>query len=399
MRGIAGHALAAVVVVLGILALAPGTASAHALVRRSDPPDGALLQSAPRQVLVTFTEPPDPRLSSLHVLDQSGRDVESGPSEPVSGQSLQLRVPLPASLPRGVYTVTWRAVSRADGHVTAGSFSFGVGVRPGLTSGSPGGVVAPTTPSPSPLAVAGRGAFYWGLAVLLGGAVAGLIWAGDLPRGWRILLVAAWLAGAAGLTAMIVAERSAIGVSFGSFFESGAGHAFVRRAVLMAAVGLAAALTLFRPGRPALVVLAGTTAGAMLVHAMGGHAAASGSLPWFNVGVQWVHLLAVGAWIGGLPWLVLALTGRSGEVRARTVRRFSALAGGALAVVAKSLPVSTTRAGGVGLAAAAATVAEGASSLITAVAASTSAATPSSKTTVRPSARAPASSAARGTFV
>ena len=53
-------------VVLGVLTLAPGTAAAHALVQSSDPADGALLQSAPRQVVVTFTQAPDPKLSSMH---------------------------------------------------------------------------------------------------------------------------------------------------------------------------------------------------------------------------------------------------------------------------------------------------------------------------------------------
>jgi copper transport protein len=320
--------------VAGVLALAPGVALAHALVRSSDPPDGALLQASPGRVVVTFTQAPDPALSSVHVLDETGKDVESGPSTPVPGKSLQLRVPLPASLPKAVYTVTWRVVSRVDGHVTAGSFSFGVGVQPGPSTVTGGLVAKPTTPSPPPLAVAGRWGFYWGLAVLLGGAAAGLVWAREgLPRGSRPLLLIAWVMAAAGLVCMIVAERSVIGVSLGSFLRSATGREFVERAVALAVAGVGTAMALFRPSRGALIVLAATVAAAMLIHANAGHAHEN-SPAWFNVGVQWVHLLAVGVWIGGLLWLLLTVRETTGEERASAIRRFSRLAGLALAVVA-----------------------------------------------------------------
>jgi copper transport protein len=334
MRRIGARVVVGAIVAMGIVALAPSVAFAHALVRSSDPADGALLQSAPRQVVITFTQTPDPTLSVLHVLDQSGKDVGSGPSSPVPGKPLEFRVPLQASLPKGVFTVTWRVVSRVDGHVTAGSFSFGVGVQPGPNTGTTGGALTPTTPSPPPLAVVGRWAFYWGLAVLLGGAVAGLVWSrAGLPKGSRPLLTGAWLVCAGGLAAMIVAERTVIGVSFGSLLRSGTGRAFVQRTVAVAVVGAATAIVLARPVRGALIALAATVAAAMLVHANAGHAPETAPT-WFNVGVQWVHLLAVGVWIGGLMWLLLALRDATGEYRACAVRRFSTLAGFALAVVA-----------------------------------------------------------------
>ena len=227
--------------------------------------------------------------------------------------------------------MTWRVVSRVDGHVTAGSFSFGVGVQPGASTTSAGAV--PTTPSPPPLGVAGRWAFYWGLAILLGGATAGLVWSrAGLPRGTRSLLAAAWVVAAAGLEAMVLAERSQIGVSLGSFLRAGTGRAFVERAVALAVVGVATAYALARPGRPGQVFLAASVAATMLIHARAGHAAET-TPSWFNVGVQWVHLLAVGIWIGGLLWLALTLRASSGEERAGMVRRFSTLAGVALAVV------------------------------------------------------------------
>src|SRR4029453_3261213 len=94
-------------------------------------------------------------------------------AEPVAGQPFQLQVPLGA-LADGTYTVAWRTVSRDDGHVSGGSFAFGVGVA-APTGGPPGtSDAAASTPAPSPLATAGRWLLYWGLALLVGGAATGL---------------------------------------------------------------------------------------------------------------------------------------------------------------------------------------------------------------------------------
>src|SRR5207248_2011318 len=146
------------------------TASAHALVASSQPADGSVLPSAPSQVLITFTEAPDPGLSSIQVLSSAGIPVTSVKAQTVPGSLRQLRVPLP-KLADGVYTVSWRTVSKVDGHVTAGSFSFGVGVTPTQTGTTSTAVSA--TASPSPAAVAGRWAFAWGLILLLGAGVVG----------------------------------------------------------------------------------------------------------------------------------------------------------------------------------------------------------------------------------
>src|SRR6266545_4603626 len=153
-----------------VLLLAAPAASAHALLRSSDPSSGASLGKAPEKVTLTFTEPPDLTLSTVHVLDSTGRAVESGRAKGVPGKPLVLEVPL-GQLPNGAYTVSWRTVSRADGHLTNGSFAFGVGVQaPSATSG--GAPAAATSPSPSVLGVAGRWAFDWGLTALVLGAVA-----------------------------------------------------------------------------------------------------------------------------------------------------------------------------------------------------------------------------------
>jgi uncharacterized membrane protein len=82
-------------------------------------------------------------------------------------------------------------------------------------------------------------------------------------------------------------------------------------------------------------VLVGVVAGVtMLLHILVGHAAGPSPLRTVNLLVQWLHLLAVGAWIGGLVWLLAALGGRERPEQVATARRFSRLAAPALGLVA-----------------------------------------------------------------
>jgi copper transport protein len=313
-----------------LVVVAGGPAAAHALLRRSEPASGALLQTAPTKVVITFTEPPDPSLSLIHVLDENGKEVEQGKAEPVPGEPLQLQVALP-SLADGVYTVTWRTVSETDGHVTGSSFAFGVGVAPTGAVASPG-TVLPSTPSPSSLAAVGRWGLTAGLALLLGGAVLGLwVFGGRLAAsGW--VLVASWLIGAIGLTLMTVAERSTVGVSYGTLLRSSAGEQLIRQGIGLSVLAIAVIVAAVRPERLQLILLALGAAAVMLLHAQAGHAG-SESPVWFNVGVQWLHLLAVGVWVGGLAWVLLGIKS-SGPSERTGVGRFSFIAGIALAVVA-----------------------------------------------------------------
>jgi nitrogen fixation protein FixH/uncharacterized membrane protein len=71
----------------------------------------------------------------------------------------------------------------------------------------------------------------------------------------------------------------------------------------------------------------------MLVDASASHAGAL-SPGWLHVLLQWVHVLAVGAWMGGLAALLLCLRGLPGPEKARAARRFSTLALGSIALVA-----------------------------------------------------------------
>jgi copper transport protein len=308
--------------------LVTGTrAGAHAQIRSAVPGDGELVSESPTEVVITFTEPPDPELSTLRVLDSTGGSAETGLQE-VDPDRRRMSV-LVEDLPDGVYTVTWRAVSQVDGHLTAGSYSFGVGVTPPAGDGGGGEVV---TSSPSPLAVAGRTALYWGLSLLLAGGTIAVLMLGAtaVPR---VLMGSAWGLAAIGIGLMIVAEADAVDVSVGSMITTATGRPLLQQAIGIAVAGVAVGAYLLRRHRILLVVVSAAAAATMLVHASAGHAGAARSWRWFDVGVQWVHIVATGLWIGGLVWLLLTVTRLDGHLRTRAVTWFSAFAGLNLAVI------------------------------------------------------------------
>jgi copper transport protein len=83
------------------------------------------------------------------------------------------------------------------------------------------------------------------------------------------------------------------------------------------------------------LVLVGVAAGVtLLLHVLVGHAAGPSPLRTVNLFVQWLHLLAVGAWIGGLVWLLAGLRGRDRPGQVAAAVRFSKLAAPVLGLVA-----------------------------------------------------------------
>src|SRR5438445_2282445 len=106
----------ALLTALGFVMVTGPGAAAHALVVSSDPASGAALASSPSQVVLTFTEQPDLHRSLIQVLDTSGKVVAGGVPQSVAGQpSTVARIPITTTLPKGVYTVSWKSISVVDG--------------------------------------------------------------------------------------------------------------------------------------------------------------------------------------------------------------------------------------------------------------------------------------------
>ncbi len=101
------------------------SAHSHALLDHAEPRVGSVVQTAPAELRIWFTQELEPAFSTAEVTDAAGHRVDAGHAQVDGHDPLLLRVPL-AKLGPGAYTAIWRAVS-VDTHVTQGRFTFRVG--------------------------------------------------------------------------------------------------------------------------------------------------------------------------------------------------------------------------------------------------------------------------------
>jgi len=112
--------------IIGVVLVFGGTtkAAAHAIVQRAEPPAESTVQTSPTQVRLWFSERLELGLCSVRVVNERGKQVDTGDPQVDPAAPNQLHVPL-APLPPGTYKVLWRVMS-VDGHATRGSFTFRV---------------------------------------------------------------------------------------------------------------------------------------------------------------------------------------------------------------------------------------------------------------------------------
>jgi methionine-rich copper-binding protein CopC len=117
-----------------------GTAPAwaHNSLTGAEPARNAVLDRAPDEIRLTFLQKPDPSAVTVELADAAQRPVAVG-RPTVDGNAGVVSITTP--LDNGVYTVTYRVVSR-DGHPVRGSYRFTVD-DPAAAS------TEPTTPAPA----------------------------------------------------------------------------------------------------------------------------------------------------------------------------------------------------------------------------------------------------------
>ncbi|AWB08347.1 hypothetical protein A6A40_25255 (plasmid) [Azospirillum humicireducens] len=325
-------------------AAAGGEADAHAFLTDTEPADGSRLESAPSEIRLTFNEPVTPILVQL--LDGAGRPVAG--EKPVAGPDGSVRLALPASVPTGLYTVSYRVTS-ADGHPAAGTLLFGVGVTP-PAEGVVDGVEARAAgvDAPALAAVAVRALHYGALLAATGGGLFLVLVSGcwsPLNRRLRpglglILLIA-------GLSAVLLVILNGIvlnGAAPGSLLSpaawaqgwttgwassAGVSAAVALLALLAVAVGLALEAD---HGAGPVLLLSGAVTGAVSL-ALTGHAATAPP-QWLSAPLVALHGLTAAFWIGALWPLAVALRTEPAGEAARLIRRFSRLALVAVALLA-----------------------------------------------------------------
>ena len=83
-------------------------------------------KSVPDQVTIAFTENPEPRASSIKIMNSNNERIDNNDLR-ASDSNKSLSVTLDSSkITPGVYTVNWLVLSKDDGHITKGSYVFSV---------------------------------------------------------------------------------------------------------------------------------------------------------------------------------------------------------------------------------------------------------------------------------
>jgi methionine-rich copper-binding protein CopC len=96
---------------------------AHAFLIRAEPRVGSKVNKVPTEVRVWFSETVKAGVSSIHVFDVSGKQVDKKDTRSDRSNHAVLCVSLIPALTPGSYKVIWRVTS-ADTHVTSGDFHF-----------------------------------------------------------------------------------------------------------------------------------------------------------------------------------------------------------------------------------------------------------------------------------
>ncbi|MYU53198.1 MULTISPECIES: copper resistance CopC/CopD family protein [Streptomyces] len=361
-RSAALRLLAVAAALFGALLGGAVPAAAHAALTGSTPAQGSVVDRAPEQVSLTFSEGVAMGDDSIRVLDPKGRRVDRGKLRDLcSGDTVKYAAGLPPGLADGTYTVAWQAVS-ADSHPVSGAFTFSVGAPSETTAAVPeqeagGGLVGA-------LYGVARYLAYAGFVLLAGGAVFVLACrpAAAGVRSVQRLIVQGWAVLTGSTVAMLLLRTPYTGSGeLADVFDLGGlrqvletkpGVALVSRLLLLAVAALFVAV-LFgayaraqgagsgapdpgstapaEDGRRRTDLTLGLAIGGVIVAvglaatwAMAEHAS-TGLQPGIAMPVDVLHLLAVAGWLGGLAALVVSLYWGP-AVERTAVRRFSRLA-------------------------------------------------------------------------
>ncbi len=137
--------LTASLLLAGFIFLPIAGAQAHSLLVSSNPSSGAQVATSPAAVQMTFSEGVEPAFSSFAVIDRARKHYEAG-APTIDRVKGLVTLPLQPNLAPGNYVVQWKVVSVIDGHLTIGSFAFGVLGK----GGASGGTTRAPTPSAPP---------------------------------------------------------------------------------------------------------------------------------------------------------------------------------------------------------------------------------------------------------
>ena len=355
---------AAIVLLVTLLALMPVRVAAHANLAESDPAPNSVLDAPPDRITIRFTEAIEPGLSEIRVLDSRGGEVDLGDSALDPNDPTVMSVSV-GTLDNGAYTVAWTNVSTVDGHRVRGAFLFSVGEA--LSVSAPPIADQPLLQSPmepfirwlallSGLTLVGALAFR---LLVSTPALTGMESEGiDRLRSSLSYNTAmlTWVALAVFLSMSalrIVIQASVVfdtpplsalgGPVWSLLSETDWGRLWLMRVGMTTALGVALYTMHGRADNIALTALSiALGAGALLTISLSSHAAALPEIRGVSLLNDFIHMIAVAMWVGGLfslaldiPTAMRLLDERERrEILSALIPRFSALAGMSVAVLA-----------------------------------------------------------------
>ncbi len=354
------------VLTAGLLVVLATPASAHVTLVESQPAAGASLRDAPKAIILEFSQPVEPDFAQIQVYGPSGDRLSAGEANAiVEGTRVELPLAREPSSGAGTYQVTFRVVA-VDGDPLESSYAFtlappaapgdDVAPQPARDQGAAAPVPVPSA-APAPMQVQASRAVTTGLWVarlanyltltLTVGLLLGVTWlladrgavlgytdrrlsraAAAMSVGWCLSAVALFVLGLVHVAGRSLSEVIGSGVVF-RFVETRLGSALLAQAMVALVVAVCAFNARTRGG--AAVGLVGAGLGGF-APAWWGHAGASsgGMLTVVN---DWAHVLGATAWVGGLAVLALVVLKAGSPDTFGPARRFSQMAGWALAVV------------------------------------------------------------------
>ena len=313
---------ATLLVAAAVLLWPASPAQAHAVLIRTNPTQGELLQVPPNVIEMVFSEAVSPVTDKIRILGPDGQRADDG-KPVVDGAALRLKLK-PGTETRGTYLVSFRVIS-ADSHPVPGAFTFSIGER----STTPVVEQQPDSDG-AVLWLLGIGKYlgYAGLALLVGAVLfLTLLWPSRLDRQGpkRLMwlgfgLVALSTVGALYLQAPYTTGGELSDVEgFGDVMSSRFGVALlVRLAVLAVAAVLLRPLVNGQGGPVDRYLVLGLGVIAAITWPMAGHPAGSPAPP-VSMVVDAIHLGGVSIWLGGLVILVLFLLRRADQAEREAI--------------------------------------------------------------------------------
>ena len=347
--------LAVILILIPALAFSASNAEAHADLLRSQPANGETLKESPKAIELTFKkEMQAVSMNSIAVTDTDGRRVDKN-AVVLVGNGKLMRVEL-EQLNSGAYTVEWKGLS-ADDHTIKGAFTFKIALL--IESNTATAATPPEQPpgndnmrmdhqmpaqesGTNRAQSAARWLMYLAMMTLFGGFAFRLLAlkpsleqardlsdeerASGFARGENRFVRLTWLSlvllAFAAFASLILQTASVMDVSVAQGFaparlfqvltETSYGAPWLLQIALMLA--LVVIVFFIARGRkdlsaktPLLWIGLILCAALFLTPSLTGHARAAAKEYRFAVFSNWLHLVAVGVWVGGLFHLALTM--------------------------------------------------------------------------------------------